>query len=102
MKVGKSFVSIKPEDPFTITLETALALIAAKKAADAAKTITEFKGSDVKVLNGRFGPYVTDGKTNAKIPKDQDPKQLKLAACEALLAAAPDKPKGRFTRRTKT
>ncbi len=101
VKVGKLFVSIKPEDPFSITLEKAQELIAAKKAADAAKTIREFEGSDIKVLNGRFGPYVTNGKTNAKIPKGQDPATLDLPACEALIAAAPDKPRGRFTRKPK-
>jgi DNA topoisomerase-1 len=46
------------------------------------------------VLNGRYGPYITDGNKNAKIPKDREPKDLTLQECEELLAAAPER-KGR-------
>lgn len=89
VKVGKLYASIKPDDPFSVTLERARELIEEKKKAEAAKNIQIFENSSVKVLNGRFGPYVTDGKKNAKIPKDQDPTKLTLAECEALLKAAP-------------
>jgi DNA topoisomerase I len=41
------------------------------------------------VLNGRYGPYVTNGKKNAKVPKDRDPKSLTLAECAQLIADAP-------------
>jgi DNA topoisomerase-1 len=41
------------------------------------------------VLNGRYGPYITDGTKNAKIPKDQEPKALSLEQCQKLLAEAP-------------
>ena len=51
-------------------------------------------GNGVQVLNGRFGPYITDGEKNARIPKDQEPKELTEAQCIGLLAAAPVK-KGR-------
>jgi DNA topoisomerase I len=102
VKVGTSFVSIKPEDPFSISLEKALELITAKLASDAAKTIRLFEGSEIKVLNGRFGPYITDGKKNAKIPKGQDPASLELAICTKLLEEAPDKPKGKFRGRKTT
>ncbi len=91
---GKTYASIKPDDPFTVTFERALELIDAKIAADKEKNIAEFEG-DIKVLNGRFGPYVTDGKKNAKIPKDTDPKSLTLADCQKLLAAAPVRSKRR-------
>ena len=43
------------------------------------------------MLNGRYGPYVTDGEKNARIPKDVEPKSLTLADCEAMIAAAPDR-----------
>jgi DNA topoisomerase-1 len=89
VKVGSSYVSIKPDSPFTVTLERARELIAAKKAADAAKHIKAFEGTDIAVMNGRFGPYVTDGTKNAKIPKDTDPAKLELKAAQELLAAAP-------------
>jgi len=43
------------------------------------------------VLNGRFGPYITDGKKNAKIPKGTDPKSVTHEQAKELLAAAPAK-----------
>jgi len=99
VKWGSSYVSIKPDDPFTVTLERALQLIADKQAADAKKHIKAFEGTSVAVMNGRFGPYVTDGKKNAKIPKDTDPASLDLKAAQALLDAAPARrPRRRIVR----
>ena len=97
VQVGKTFVSIKPLDPHTITLEEARAAYAEKLAKDAAKHINEF-ASGIKVLNGPYGPYVTDGKKNARIAKDVDAAKLTEAEAKKLLAAAPAK-KGRFKRR---
>jgi len=99
IQVGKLFVSIKPEDPHTITLEKALELYDAKLKAEAEKNIADF-GDGIKVLNGRFGPYITDGKKNAKIPKDQDPKKITHEEAKKLLGEAPAAKK-RFTRRKK-
>ncbi len=99
IQVGKLFVSIKPEDPHTITLEKALELYAAKLKAEAEKNITDF-GDGIKVLNGRFGPYITDGKKNAKIPKDTDPVKITHDEAKKLLADAPNGKK-RFPRRKK-
>ncbi len=90
IKFGSLFVSITPDDPFTITLKKALELIEAKKKMEAEKNIQIFDNG-IKVLNGRYGPYITDGKKNAKIPKDNDPKKLTLAECEKLLKEAPAK-----------
>ncbi|MCF7905576.1 type I DNA topoisomerase [Candidatus Gracilibacteria bacterium] len=90
IKFGSTFVSIKPEDPFTITHKKALELIAEKKKQEAEKNIQIFDNG-IKVLNGRYGPYITDGKKNAKIPKDKEPKKLTLAECEKLLKDAPAK-----------
>ncbi|MBB1564402.1 type I DNA topoisomerase [Candidatus Saccharibacteria bacterium] len=91
IQVGKLFVSIKPEDPHTITLETARELYAAKLQAEAEKNIADF-GDGVKVLNGRFGPYITDGSKNAKIPKDTDPKSITHEQALEFLKVAPAKP----------
>jgi DNA topoisomerase-1 len=90
VQVGKTFVSIKPLDPHTITLEEARELYAAKLKKDAEKHINEFPGG-VKVLNGPYGPYVTDGKKNARIAKDVDPKKLTEAEAKKLLDEAPAK-----------
>jgi DNA topoisomerase-1 len=90
-KKKAQFVSIRGDDPYTITLERALQLIAEKKVADANKLIRDFPDAGIQVLNGRYGPYVTDKKKNAKIPKDRVPKELTLEECQALLAAAPER-----------
>jgi len=92
VKLGKHYVSIKPHDPSTIDLKTAKELIKADAEKRAKMTIQEFTAEGIKVLNGRFGPYITNGKTNAKVPKDQDPKKLTLKDCEKLLKEAPSKP----------
>ena len=97
--VGKTFVSIKPLDPMTITLVEAKALYAAKLEKDANKYIAEF-ASGIKIVNGPYGPFVTDGKKNAKINKETDPKGITEAVAKEMLAAAPAKGKGRrFTKR---
>ncbi|TWP15903.1 type I DNA topoisomerase [TM7 phylum sp. oral taxon 353] len=101
IQVGKLFVSIKPEDPHHITLEKARELYAAKLQAEAEKNIADF-GDGVKVLNGRFGPYITDGTKNAKIPKDTDPKTITHEQALELLKAAPAKNTRRSGRRSST
>ena len=101
IQVGKLFVSIKPEDPHTITLEKARELYAAKLQAEAEKHIAEFSDG-VKILNGRFGPYITDGAKNAKVPKDTDPKTITHEQALEILKAAPAKNTRRSGRRSST
>jgi DNA topoisomerase-1 len=97
--VDKLFVSIKPLDPHTITLEEAKELYSAKLQSEKEKNIADF-GDGIKVLNGRFGPYITDGKKNAKIPKDVEPKAVTHDMAKDLLAKAPaKKARKRITRR---
>jgi len=97
---AKKYVSLKKEDdPYTITLERALQLIHEKQQIEANRTLLDFPEAGIQVLNGRFGPFITDGKKNGKIPKDREPKSLTLEECRAILAAAPEK-KGRWGRRT--
>lgn len=100
VQVGKLFISIKDEDPHTISLEKAEELYAAKLKSEAEKNIADF-GDGIKVLNGRFGPYVTDGKKNAKIPKDTDPSSITHDQAKKLLAEAPAK-KARAGRKAPT
>jgi DNA topoisomerase-1 len=100
IQIDKLFVSIKPHDPHTITLEEALELYEAKLKTEAEKNIADF-GDGVKVLNGRYGPYITDGSKNAKIPKGTEPKSITHEQAKALLAEAPAAKKGRFTRKKK-
>ncbi|HMH70673.1 MAG TPA: type I DNA topoisomerase [Candidatus Saccharimonadales bacterium] len=88
--VDKLFVSIKPHDPHTISLEEARELYVAKVKAEAEKNVADF-GDGIKVLNGRFGPYITDGKKNAKIPKDTEPTSITHDQAKELLAKSPAK-----------
>lgn len=98
IQVGKLFVSIKPLDPHDITLDEALKLYDDKLKAEAEKNIADF-GDGIKVLNGRYGPYITDGKKNAKIPKDTDPKTITHEQAKEMLESATPA-KGRFARKT--
>ena len=84
-----------PYDPYTITFEQALPLVEEKKIIEANKVIQNFEEKGIQVLNGRFGPYVTDGTKNVKVPKDQEPKELSLEECIHMIENAPVK-RGRF------
>src|SRR5215469_9753614 len=97
VKYGSKYASLKEDDPYTVTLERAQEVIRLKKEADANRIIQDFTEEGIQVLNGRYGPYITDRKKNAKIPKERDPKALTLEECQALLAAAPERG-GRFGR----
>jgi DNA topoisomerase-1 len=99
VKFGTKYASIKEDDPFTLQLPRALEIVESKLAADRERTIKDFPDHGIQVLKGRYGPYVTDRKRNAKAPKDRDPASLSLEECQALLAAAPERGGGRFGRR---
>jgi DNA topoisomerase-1 len=96
VKYGAKYVSLKTDDPYEITPERALEVIREKEIADANRLILDFPDAKIQVLNGRYGPYITDKERNAKIPKDRDPKSLTLEECQALLAAAPVRTFGKW------
>ncbi len=92
---GKSYVSLKrDDDPYTIGLPRAIELIEQKAAALEAATIKVFDGTGIRIVKGRFGPYITDGTRRANIPKTRDPESLSALDCEFFLneAALKDKP----------
>ena len=96
VRYGNKFVSLKgDDDPYSITLERALELVAAHKEAAANKIIQSFNGGAIQILRGRYGPYITDGKKNAPVPKDREPESLTIEECETLIAAAAEKKKQR-------
>ena len=95
IRYDSKFVSLKDVDPHEVTLEHALKLIAEKKEFDANRIIKTFEGTDIQVLRGRYGPYITDGNKNARMPKDREPESLTQAECEELIAAAPDRKRGK-------
>jgi DNA topoisomerase-1 len=107
VKYGDDYRSLDAsDDVFTVDLARALALLAAPKrsARQAAKrVIREIPATDggatVQVLEGRYGPYVTDGEINASIPKGVDPATVSLEESRALIearrGAAPSPRRGR-------
>lgn len=101
VQLGKTFASLKNIDVYDVTLEEALTLIEEKREADRNKLILNFEEAGIQVLNGRYGPYITNGKVNAKIPKDKEPKSLTLEECKKLIADAPAK-KGRGGKKATT
>jgi len=99
VRFGDRFVSLRgDDDPYSITPERARELVREKKVADANRIINTFDGDDgtrVQVLNGRYGPYITDGSKNASVPKDVEPASLTLERCRRILAEAPERRRGR-------
>ncbi|MFZ0009264.1 MAG: DNA topoisomerase I, partial [Steroidobacteraceae bacterium] len=91
VKYGSKYASLKEDDPYTVTLERALEVIRLKQEADLQRIIQDFSAAAIQVLNGRYGPYITDRKKNARVPKERDPKSLTLEECRELLAAAPER-----------
>jgi len=92
VKYGAKYASLKKDDdPYTIGLERALEIVREKEALDAARTIREFPEQGVRILKGRFGPYVTDAGRRASIPKDRDPATVTLEEALKLLDEAPAK-----------
>ena len=99
VRYGKSYVSLKNVDPYTVSREQALELIAAHQEALANRILRTFPGSHLQILNGRFGPYITDGKKNVRVPKGREPESLRLDECEMLVREAPEKKKRVVRRR---
>ena len=98
-KRGDTYASLgKEQDPYTIGFDEAVALIRAREEMIANRTIKTFPDSPVQVLNGRYGPYLTDGEKNGKIPKDREPASMTLAEIEKILAETgkPMRKGGRF------
>jgi DNA topoisomerase-1 len=95
---GQFFSLPKEDDPYTVNEERAIQVIKEKRIKEIEKTIQVFKHEpEIKVLKGRFGPYMTMDKNNYKIPKDKDPAKLTLEECLALIEE--DKKSGKTKRK---
>ncbi len=96
-KRGAVYASLKKEDdPYTIDLARALFLVEEKEEIARNRIIKEFDGSDIQVLNGRYGPYISDGKLNGRIPKDREPASLTLEEVVKLMEETGKPMRGRF------
>ncbi|HSW15509.1 MAG TPA: DNA topoisomerase I [Solimonas sp.] len=89
VRYGKSFVSMKKgDDPYTVDLPRAIELIEQKAAALEAATLKVFEGTGIRIIKGRFGPYITDGSRRANVPRGKQAEDLTVFECEAWLAEA--------------
>lgn len=96
-KRGSTYASLKKEDdPYTIDLARAVFLIEEKEEIARNRIIKSFDGSEIQVLNGRFGPYISDGKLNGRIPKDREPASLTLEEVIKLMEETGKPMRGRF------
>lgn len=104
VKVGKEFVSIGKADPLAITREEAIALIEANRERKEKQVINEFEsdGKPIKVLNGRFGPYIASDGSNYKIPKGTEASTLTVDDCKRLMAEQAKAPKKSFFKKKKS
>jgi DNA topoisomerase I len=94
VKYGKVYANIpKTEEPSTVTLERGIELVEAKLAGVRQNILKEFEGTVIQVLNGRYGPYITDGEKIANVPKERKPEEVTLEEANTLLAAAPARKK---------
>jgi DNA topoisomerase-1 len=91
LQYDKVFVNISPDEIYSLTLEQALEKIEAKKQAEQNKIIAKF--GEIEILNGRFGPYIKQGKNNYKIPKGRIPAELSEEDCNEIITEAQNNPK---------
>jgi DNA topoisomerase-1 len=98
VKHDAKFYSLsKTDDPATVDAERAVEVIVAKREKEQQGTILEFhQEPELKVLNGRYGPYITFKKSNYKIPKGTDPSKLSLDDCKSIIANPENAPKKAF------
>ena len=89
VKCGKTNVSMKEIDIFSLSEQEAISRIEEKKEIDANREIKIFESSGIKVLNGMYGPYITDGKKNVRVPKDIEPQSLDENTCIEMIKNAP-------------
>jgi len=96
---NKLFVSLDPElgdDPLTVELDRAIELIKAKREEQKKSIIKEFEeDTDIRIIIGRYGPYIKAGKQNVRIPKDKEPESLTFEDVTELIEAAKKAPKRR-------
>jgi DNA topoisomerase-1 len=94
------FVSLgKLDDPYEVSLSRAVELIEAKRDKDDKAVIRVFdEDPDLKVLNGRWGAYISYKKGNFKIPKKVDAQKLTFEECMKIISESPE-PKSKRARK---
>ena len=93
IKFGELFVSLpKGTNPVTVTMQEAIPLIEAKKESEKSKIIKEFEqDKSLKIVKGQYGPYISYGKQNVKIPSGKKPEELTYEEVMDLVKNTPEK-----------
>jgi len=101
---NNSFYSIpKGQDPLEIEQDEAIEIIKNKRQKDIDKIIKKFEENpEVRIENGRWGPFIRFGKQNIKIPKGKAPEELSYEEVMALAEKAPKAKKDTKTKTTKS
>ena len=94
--IGSTYVSLKGQDPLTVTLDEAIELLKEKQASEARRHIKKFEEEpELEIMNGRYGPYIAYKGSNYKIPKDIEPADLSLQSCLQLIKLQEEKNAGK-------
>jgi DNA topoisomerase-1 len=103
VKHAKSFYSLaKTDDPYSIETGRAIEIIEEKRKKEKEKIVKEFdKNKDVKILNGKYGVYLSVGKQNYKLPKEVDPEKITLEECLKIAEETPASKPRSFKRKFK-
>jgi len=95
IKHKNQFYSLaKTDNPSSVSQERAIVIILEKRKQDLEKIIQKFDENEkLLVLKGRYGPYISDGEKNYRIPKSTDPASLTLEQCMEIIESQKKKPK---------
>ncbi len=85
LQVKSKYYSLKEDDPYTIEISRALELIKKLDEEKEKATIKNFEKEKIQVLEGRYGPYIKQGRKNYKIPKGKDASALELEDCLSII-----------------
>lgn len=85
IKLDEDYYSLEEANPYEIDLEEAKEIIKQKKEEEKKKEIQVFEQEGIKVLDGPYGPYITDGDTNVSVPEDNKPEEISKSKCKELI-----------------
>lgn len=94
VKLADKFYSLqRNQDPLTIDLDQAIAIILEGRQKEAEKTIATYPEQDIVVMKGRFGPYIKQKSKLVNLPKQVNLDEITLDICLDLLSKQVDSPK---------
>ena len=98
IKYGDKNISLpRGTDPLKVDLETCIKLVEESASKKTGGIISEYKDSDIQVIDGAYGPYIKHAGSNYKLPKGTDPATLTEDKCKEIIASS--EPTGRKKRR---